>query len=74
MNYNLDFRGATLPGNPVFWTISQGGKERMKEVKEQFGTLMGPILGFVEKSAPNQVTGGFSQKGVINNTLMIQVP
>ena len=29
----------------------------MKDAKEEFGRLMGPVLGFVEKSAPNQVTG-----------------
>ena len=50
----------------------------MKEAKEQFGTLMGPVLGFIEKSAPNQVTGGsilLKQKnGLVNTSLMIQVP
>jgi hypothetical protein len=30
----------------------------MKVAKEEFGKLMGPVLGFVEKSAPNQITGG----------------
>ena len=44
--------------NSVAIQISlQGGKERMKDAKEEFGRLMGPVLGFVEKSAPNQVTG-----------------
>lgn len=37
--------------------LPQGGKERMKVAKEEFGKLMGPVLGFVEKSAPNQITG-----------------
>ena len=36
----------------------KGGKERIKVTKEQFSILLGPVLGFREKSAPNQVTGG----------------
>ena len=35
----------------------QGAKERMAETKQRLSELLGPVLGLVEKQAPNQVTG-----------------
>ena len=35
----------------------QGAKERMAEIKQRLAELLGPVLGLVEKQAPNQVTG-----------------
>ena len=35
----------------------QGAKERMAETKQRLLELLGPVLGLVEKQAPNQVTG-----------------
>ena len=42
-------------------TLSQGAAERLKEVGARLGLLLGPVLGFVEKSAPNQVTGPINE-------------
>ena len=38
----------------------QGAKERMAEIKQRLAELLGPVLGLVEKQAPNQVTGNKS--------------
>ena len=41
-------------------SLTQGAKDRMVETKTRLAELMGPVLGLVEKQAPNQVTGRFT--------------
>ena len=47
--------------------VVQGAKERMAETKQRLAELLGPVLGLVEKQAPNQVTGNKAKGNLKNN-------